>query len=391
MTGHVRERPSGSGRWYGVFDRRDPATGQRKRQWVRLKAKGKREARLECAELVSAVRGGTFIEPSKATVAEFLERWIEHMRSQVSPKTLDRYGELARKNIVPLLGEMHLSRLQPANIAQAYATALASGRRDGSGGLAPRTVHHMHRVLRQAVAQAVDWGILGKNPVDAVRPPRVEASAVATLDPEQSARLLDALRHSRVYWPTLLALATGMRRGEILALRWQHVDLNAGLVQVVESLEESRAGLRFKSTKNSRTRSVTLPAFAVTELRRLKREQAETLLRLGIRQTGRALVCGRADGEPHSPIALTYEFSRFAKAIPDLPTITFHGLRHSHATALLGAGVHPKIAQERLGHSSVKVTLDVYSHAVKSLQDEAASKVDVVLGGAINRVRDLKG
>jgi integrase len=136
---------------------------------------------------------------------------------------------------------------------------------------------------------------------------------------------------------------------------------------------------------------VTLPAFAVTELRRWKREQAEELLRLGVRQTAATLVCGRADGEVHSPLALTYEFARFVRQMKDLPQVRFHDLRHSHATQLLSTGIHPKIAQERLGHSSISVTLDLYSHVVESMQDEAASRVDAALGRALEQEREKKG
>ena len=163
------------------------------------------------------------------------------------------------------------------------------------------------------------------------------------------------------------------------------------MLEVVETIEETKTSLRFKPPKNGKTRAITLPAFAVAELRRLKLEQAQELLRLGIRQTGATLVCGRADGEVHKPLALTYEFARFVRQLKDLPQVRFHDLRHSHATQLLASGVHPNIAQERLGHSRVGITLDLYSHAVESLQDEAASRVDAALGRALDKQRATKG
>lgn len=134
---------------------------------------------------------------------------------------------------------------------------------------------------------------------------------MATLTPEQAARLLDAVRHSHIHWPTLIALATGARRGEVLALRWRNVDLDGGTVRIVESLEQTGAGLRFKSPKTDRARAVTLPAFAVEELRRLKREQAESLLCIGVRQDETTLICARRDREPLQPQSLTREFPRF--------------------------------------------------------------------------------
>jgi integrase len=237
MKGHIRERSPGH--WAIVLEIHDPETGKRKRKWHSFEGT-KRAAQLECARLISELTGGAYVEPARTTIAEFLERWLEHVKTQVSPRSHERYCELARKNIVPLLGTTTLSKLQPVAISTAYAKALSIGRRDGKGGLAPRTVHHMHRILRQALQQAVRWQILARNPADAVRPPRVERRKGVTLSAEQAAQLLGALAHSRIYWPTLIALATGMRRGEISALRWQSIDLDRGTLQVVETIEQTK-------------------------------------------------------------------------------------------------------------------------------------------------------
>lgn len=200
---------------------------------------------------------------------------------------------------------------------------------------------------------------------------------MAVLTTEQAAHLLDHIRHHRVYWPVLIALSTGMRRGEILALHWKNIDLDLGSVQVVESLEYTTAGgLRFKRPKNNKTRAVLLPVFAAEELRRHKREQAEELLKLGVRQDGNMLVCARADGSAMLPTSLTHEFAKIAGRVEGVPRVRFHDLRHSHATQLLAAGVHPKIAQERLGHSAIGMTLDLYSHVTETMQQEAAAKLD---------------
>ena len=174
-----------------------------------------------------------------------------------------------------------------------------------------------------------------------------------------------------------------MRRGEILALRWKNVELERGSLRVMESLEQTKAGIRFKAPKTDWTRAITLPAFVIDELRRLKREQAETLLRLGIRQSGETLVCSREDGKPKQPGSVTGEFTRLTRKIRDLPRIRFHDLRHSHATQLLADGVHPKIAQERLGHSSITTTMDLYSHVTDTMQADAAARLDAAFRLAI--------
>jgi integrase len=169
-----------------------------------------------------------------------------------------------------------------------------------------------------------------------------------------------------------------------LALRWRNADLDRGTVRIVESLEQTKSGLRFKSPKTDRARAVTLPSFAVEESRRLKREQAESLLLLGVRQTADTLVCARRDGKPLQPQSLTHEFPRFlARLGSDFPRVRFHDLRHSHATQLLLAGVHPKVAQERLGHSTISTTLDLYSHVTATMQEDAAGRLDAAFRGAI--------
>jgi integrase len=376
MSGHIVER--GPNRWAIVLETREG--GQRKQKWHSFKGT-KREARDYLAKLRTELKEGRYVEISKQTVAAFLTRWLEHIRTQVSPKTSERYGEIIHNNILPVLGFQVLSKLQPAQISAAYAKAT---RRDGKAALAPRTVRHMHRVLSQALTQAVIWRELPHNPAALVKPPKAEPKPIATLTPQQAATLLDRLSHSRVYWPSMIALATGMRRGEILALRWKNIDFDRSIAHVVESVEQTKVAIRFKPPKNGKSRAVTLPAFAVKELRRLKLEQAQELLRLGIRQSGETLVCGRADGETLQPLSLTYEFARFMEGMKDIPRVRFHDLRHSHATQLLASGVHPKVAQERLGHSSISVTMDLYSHVTDTMQEDAAKQVDAILGAALD-------
>jgi integrase len=205
---------------------------------------------------------------------------------------------------------------------------------------------------------------------------------MATLTAVQSTRLLAAIEHTRVYWGVLLAVSTGARRGEILALRWKNVDLERGMLRVMESLEQTKTGIRFKAPKTDRSRAVTLPAFATEKLRQLKRQQAEDLLALGIRQSGDTLVCCRADGLPLQPRSLTHQFTYLIGRVKDLPRVRFHDLRHSHATQLLLAGVHPKIVQERLGHTTITTTMDVYSHVTDTMQTDAAARLDAVFQSA---------
>ena len=202
---------------------------------------------------------------------------------------------------------------------------------------------------------------------------------MATLSPDQVHQVLDATRGTPYYWPILLALATGARRGEICALRWRNVELDRGLIRVVESVKRIRGGTIRGSTKGGHARTVTLPRSTIDELREWRREQAEQLLRLGVRQSGDIVVCTQPDGKPIGVNILTNAFARIAKRLG--LAVHFHSLRHTHATALLMAGVHPKVAQERLGHASIAITLDVYSHVTERLHDDAAAKIDDVFRG----------
>jgi integrase len=382
-TGHIRERSPGS------FELRyslgtDPATGKRSMATSTVRG-GRKDAERELRRLLRDLDTGEHVEPNRITVQAWLSTWLDTVRAEVSPKTVERYADIVRGFLVPAIGNLLLSKLTAAHIQAAYNRWAETGRRDGKeGGLSARTRRHIHRILKSALSRAVKQQLVARNAATLIdRLPKVERQEMAALSGEQSQRLLAAIARTRVYWPVLIALSTGMRRGEILALRWRNADLDRGSVRVVESLEQTKAGLRFKSPKTERPRVITLPAFAIDELRRLKRQQAEELLTLGIRQDGATLVCARADGEPMQPRSLTHGFTHLMVRIKDLPRVRFHDLRHSHATQLLLAGVHPKIAQERLGHSTITTTLDLYSHVTETMQEDAAAKIDAVFRSAI--------
>jgi integrase len=369
---------------------RDPESGQRRRKWHSFKGT-KREAQVACSRLIADLSGGAYIEPAKTTLAQFLDRWLDHVKTQVAPRTHERYVELAKKSIAPLIGNVVLTKLQPATISAAYSKALAEGRRDGKGGLSPRTVGHMHRVLRQALQQAMRWQLLARNPADAVKPPKVERTKMRALDAAESAALLEAIRSTRMFLPVMLALTCGLRRGEITALRWRAVDLGkAAQLAIMASAEQTAIGVREKETKSGRARTVSLTGLAIEELRRHRARQAEELLQVGVRQTDDTHVVAQTDGQPLMPQSLTHEFARFI-AGTKLPRVRFHDLRHSHATHLLANGVHPKIAQERLGHASVGTTIDLYSHVLPGMQADAASRVDAALRAALDKCRGAKG
>jgi integrase len=382
--GHIRQRSPGT--WelrYSLAT--DSAIGRRRIVTTTLRG-DRRAAERELRRLLREVDTGEHVDPTRLTVRAWLIQWLGTVRQEVSPKSHERYTEIVTNFLIPALGNLPLTKLAPVHIQGAYNEWATGGRRDGKkGGLSPLTRRYIHGILRSALTRAFEQQLLARNPADAFkkRLPKVEREEMTTLTAEQPARLLAAIAQARMYWPVLLALVTGMRRGEILALRWKNVDFERATLRVVESLEQTKKGLRFKAPKSDRHRAITLPAFAVEELRRLKRQQAEELLMLGIRQNGETLVCCRADGQPLQPRSLTHQFTLLITRMTDLPRARFHDLRHSHATQLLLSGVHPKVAQERLGHSTITTTLDLYSHVTDTMQSEAAERLDAVFRSAI--------
>jgi integrase len=380
MKGHIRQRSPRH--WAIVLEMRDASTSVRKRKWHSFRGT-KREAQIECARLVAEIDRGTYFEPAKTTVAHFLEHWLESTKANVTPRTHERYAEIVRKNIVPLIGTTILSKLRPAQISEAYSKALSEGRRDGQGGLSPRTVVHIHRVLNQALKQGVRWELLHRNPADAVQPPKVEKRRMATYDMAQTAALLEALKGQRIYVPTLLAVLCGLRRGEIAALKWRNVDLEKGSLAVVESVEQMNGSVRLKETKSGRVRTVALPLTVRDELRAHRLVQTQRLLKLGVRLGDDSFVCALEDGGAMQPTFITHEWVRAIKGTA-LPRFRFHDLRHAHGTHMLASGTHIKVASERLGHSKVGITLDLYSHVLPGMQEDAAAKVDAALKAAQN-------
>jgi integrase len=225
--------------------------------------------------------------------------------------------------------------------------------------------------------------MLHRNPADAVQPPKVEKHRLTTYDMPQTAALLDDLKGQRIYIPAILAVLCGLRRGEIAALRWRNVDFEKCSLAVVESVEQTKGSVQLKETKSGNVRTVALPLTVRDELRAHRLAQAQNMLKLGVRLTDDNFVCALEDGRPMQPTFITHEWVRAVRGT-NLPRYRFHDLRHAHATHMLTSGTHIKVASERLGHSKVGITLDLYSHVLPGMQEDAAAKVDAALKAAQN-------
>ena len=387
MTGHIRER--GPGTWAVVVPVGRYADGRPKYKWSTVKG-GRRDAQRELNRRLAEQQAGTYVEPSKLTVGQYLQRWLaDYAKPKVRAKTYEGYEEFVRVHLAPALGHFQLAKLKPLDIQGYYARLQRDGRRDGKGGLSARTALHHHRVLRQALHQAVKWELLARNPADAVEPPQPEDREMPALDAAESAALLKAAEGSRLYLPVLLALTTGLRRGEVLGLRWVDVDLNAGTLAVRQSLQRTKGGSVFTPPKTKKSRrQVALPSVTAEALARHRAEQLRVRRELGGAYRDHELVVANGDGTPFLPNAFTHAFTDLV-ARANVKRVRFHDLRHSHATQLLKEGVHVKVVSERLGHSKVGITLDTYSHVLPGMQEDAARRVDRALRAAIGGVPPL--
>jgi integrase len=381
MTGHIRRR--GEHSWELKFDLgTDPATGKRITRYHSFKGT-KREAEAELVRLKAGADRGEYVDPSKATVADFLDRWEQWAATQVSAKTLKRYKELAAHHVRPHLGATRLQRLKTVHFAE-LSGKLQKPKADGGAGLAPRTVGHVHRLMHRALGHAVKWGLIANNPVSAAEPPRVERREIDILAPDQVKTLLNALRERPLYPIAVLGLATGMRRGELVGLRWGDVDLDRGVIRVEQSLEQTSAGLQFKAPKTKAgRRSISIPPSIVTKLRAHWKAQQETRLALGLgKATNEALVFARTDGSPFPPDSLTSDWARTLRMLK-LPKITLHALRHTHVSQLIASGLDVVTVSRRIGHSNPTVTLNVYAHLFGNTDQRAADVVEASLATAL--------
>jgi len=270
--------------------------------------------------------------------------------------------------------------LRPHHIQGYISKALSEGRRLKTGGLSHRTVHYHYQILSKALNDAIKMGLIAVNPCKGVSPPKTSHTDIPAIGPDDLSKLLNAIRESSYYLYYHTLLLTGLRRSELLALKWQDVDLELACIYVAHSLHRLDDGIIIiKEPKTSHSRRpVDLPLSLVTLLRQHRVDQEVRTLMLGRSLTEDDFVFSHADGSPLNPNTVTHTFAKVA-ARAGLPHIRLHDLRHIHATMLLKAGVHPRVVQERLGHSSIATTLDIYSHTVPGLQKAAAERLDALL------------
>jgi integrase len=373
MAGNITRR--GKRSWRIKYELpRDPATGERRVGYATIRGK-RADAEKALREILYKQDHGVAIDPSNLRVAEYLETWLADVAPRtVAPKALERYRGLVRHQIKPHLGAVLLQKLRPAHIDK---WLLQLGRTD----LSIRSIRHAHGVLRTALAHAASVEVVERNVCKIIAPPKLERTEIETLTAEQVVETFRKLDGHPFYAVAAFAIGTGARRGEIAALRWSDLDLDRAMVRIERSVEQTKEGLRIKPTKTAAgRRTISLPDATVKALRDHRRQTLELRMALGMgAPTADTPVFADLDGEALSPHLLTNRWRRAVKN-RKLPKVSFHAWRHSHASALIAAGLDVVAVSRRLGHASPALTLNVYSHMFQNSDDRAAAAIDAALG-----------
>lgn len=381
MNGWIEQR---RGAYYVVIDHGpDRLTGKRNRKWQKA-GQTKRSAQKLLSDLLDEHETNTQLEPDHITLAAYLlDEWLPSVRNELRFSTFDSYRRNIEIHVIPRLGDARLKALRPLDLTRYYTELLASGRRDGRGGLSPKTVRNIHLTLRKALDDAVDLLYLRTNPAVSAKPPRLTGSDSEAIRYWTGRELHHFVKHNHDHrhWPIwYLAANTGMRRGELVGLRWRDVDLAAGRLSVRSATISVAYEVCRSDPKTRRgNRAIELDDRTVSVLRKHRRDQSAERTALGL-SAHSDLVFTKPDGLTYHPEHVRQAFDRRV-ARTDVPRIRFHDLRHTHATLLLKAGVPPKVVSERLGHASVAFTMEIYAHVIPGMQAEAANLFrDLVFG-----------
>lgn len=384
MQGHIhkRVRATKDGRqitsWYVVVDLVRGPDGRRRQKW-HGSYRTRKEAEVAKAKLTNEVHSGVYVEPSKVTLEEWVESsWLPTMRSQVKASTWDSYMRNLRLHVLPTLGQRTLQQITPLLLNALYAELMATGKQNrAGGGLAAKTVRYVHATLHKVLADAVDGGLLQSNPADRARPPKPRASSQREMqvwDANQLAQFLAHLEGHQLQAAFHLAAMTGMRRGEVLGLRWHDIDISARRIAIRHTLVSVAYEVQDSTPKTHQARMVDLDPATIEQLHAHRSRQAAQQEDWGAEYHGNDLVFRREDGSPIHPDSFTQAFDAEVRR-SGLPRIRLHDLRHTHATIALRAGIPVKVISERLGHENPAFTMKQYAHVLPGMQAEAAALI----------------
>lgn len=386
MRGQIRQRnPMDKDSWTIIVSMgRHPKTGKYAQHWESFKG-NKTAADKRLRELLTQLDTGMVMRPGKVTVAEFFRRWLlDYAKGSVRPRTFEGYRQKIEHNVIPALGQIPLAKLQPGHLLAFYQQLSENGRADGKGGLSSQTVCIIHRIVSEGLSHAMRWGLVVRNVAQAVDPPRVSRKEMRALDGGELAMFLSVAKDTEYRTLFELDAYTGLRRSEILGLRWKDVDLTLCSLSVNRAMHVLKDGtITFAEPKSAKSRrTVALTPKVALMLSAYRTGQVDTMKELGHNLTEDDLIFLHADGSPMLPDGITRVFKKMARQC-GLTDVHMHSLRHTHASILLRQGIHPKLVQERLGHSSIALTLDTYSHVTPGLHEKAALAFDDAMTQAI--------
>ena len=376
MKGHIRKK--GEHSWQITLDTGTGPDGRRRRYFETIHSTRKSDAQKRLNELLVTLEKGVYTPPGRLTLAEHLNNWLAgYVRVNCSIRTLDAVQSIAEHHLIPALGNTQLKHLHPQAIQAYYGKACEH--------LSARTVHYHHRILNQSLKYAVRQGYLGRNPCELVDPPSPRKKPMRTLTPSELEALLENASSNQFYPVIYTAVSTGLRQAELLGLMWRSIDLDYLSISVNQVLYKRRGVCQFNEPKTSHSRRrVSMTPKLALFLREYKLERERLYQQLGKELTLDSLVFANVEGKPLDPGVLTHNFARIAKRA-GLENVRFHDLRHTFASLMLLRGAKPKVISEALGHSSVAFTMDVYSHIISGMQEDAMALLDEVLPAGVNK------
>lgn len=368
--GNIRERAKGTFT-ITIEMPKDPITNKRRQKFYTIRG-NKKDAEKFLTEKLNELDNGILVDTPKLKYSKYIEIWEDKTFNNLELTTIEGYKSKIKNHIIPKIGNLYLEDIKPLHLQNLYGDLIKEG-------LSNRSVLSIHRIIHTSLKQAVKWQLVTRNVADCVEPPKAKKYEANFLNDIETNKLLEVAKNSDIYIPIAIAIYTGMRRGEVLGLNWDNVNLEKGYIRVVDNLCAVKNGTIIKRPKtNNGIRTIAISNTLVKILKAHKSKQLKNKMLLGGEYIDNNMVCCYADGRSFNPKRFSAKFHELLEK-NNLPIIRFHDLRHSHASLLVKMGVQPKEISARLGHSNIGITMDLYSHLYEDTDIEVAQMFDKII------------